>query len=115
MDEYLLDRLKYMIYDLLKFNKKSQQHLSYYSVRYPQYYFSLFYFTEDEIEFLLNFPTDNGLYKDLFDKLIKDKTISNGEVCSSHDIAPLLCKIFNIKRGFDDKKFISFMKKFKGI
>ena len=81
-------------------------------MRYPQYYFSLFYFTEDEIEFLLNFPTIDGSYKDLFDIFIKNKI----NVCSSHDIAPLLCKVFNIKKGFEtDKKFNSFMKKFKGI
>lgn len=38
------------------------------------------------------------------------------EVCTSHDIAPIMCKTFNIKKDFDkDKKFQKIVKKFKEI
>jgi hypothetical protein len=62
-------------------------------LKYPEYYFSRFYFTEEEIEELLNFPTTNGLVcKDIIDiKKIENK---NGEICTSHDIAPFMYKIF---------------------
>ena len=38
------------------------------------------------------------------------------EICTSHDIAPLIYKYFNIKKGFEhDTKFKIFLKTFKGI
>ena len=117
-NEYLLNRLKYFIYDLTKFNSntKSQEHLFCYSVYHPEYYFSLFYFTEPEIEYLLHFPTSSGLiYTDLFDIFIRNKRENGGEICTSHDIAPFIYKTFGIRKGFENEsKFKTFMKSFKG-
>ena len=116
----LLDRIKILIYDLLKFNsnRESEKRLNEISVNNPGYYFNPSYFTEDEIEYLINFPTSSGLIlKDLLDMFRKIK-FEEGitEVCSSHDIAPMLYKIFEIKKGFDkDKNFIKLVKKFKSL
>ena len=110
-DLYL--RLKFFINDLLKFNSDRLINLS---VKYPEYYFSSFYFTEDEIEILINFTTLSGLtYKDLFDLFIKTRE-SNSELCTSHDIAPFIYSVFKINRNFNkDPSFIKNYKKFKGI
>ncbi len=106
MDEDLLSRLKVFIYDLLKFNTERL----YYSIKYPQYYFSRFYFTEDEIEYLLYYKMVDLKCKDLFDNINKDI------ICTSHDIAPLLYKHFNIKKGFENEaKFKLFMRDFRGL
>lgn len=117
-NENLFNRLKIFIYDLIKFNAKTREHFNYISIKYPSYYFTTYHFTEDEIEYFLSFPTSNGLTcKDLFDIFIQNKfEQSGGEICTSHDIAPFMFKIFNVKKNFDnDKKFLSFMKKFKGL
>ena len=111
MDD-LINRLKYFVYDLLNFNEESQERLSKYSILYPKYYFSTFYFTEDEISFLINYQIEKIIYKNIFDDLIKNKNI----IRTSHDITPLICRVFKLKKNFQkDKKFIIFMKKFKGI
>ena len=111
----LIFRLKIFIHDLLKLNDESIDRLSFYSLNYPKYYFSRFYFTENEIKLLLNFPTSTGLTCiDLIN--IVSLNTGNNEICSSHDIAPILYKIFDIKKNFDkDKDFIKNMKKFKGV
>lgn len=103
-------RLKFFINDLLIYKNERLQFLS---SRYPEYYFSLFYFTEDEIDMLINFPTSSGLlYRELFDQFIKDKI----ELCTSHDIAPFMYKIFGITKNFNkDPSFIKNYKKFKGL
>jgi hypothetical protein len=116
----LSNRLKLFINDLTKFNsnKLSRTRLQDVSAIYPNYYFSTFHFTEDEIEYLINFPTSSGLIlKDLLDCFIADK-IKEGaqEICTSHDIAPIMYKTFGISKNFDkDKTYITFAKKFKGL
>lgn len=104
-------RLKFFIYDLLKYNHERLQFLS---NRYPEYYFSRFHFSEDEIDFFVHFPTSTGLlYKDLFNEFKKDK--NKIELCTSHDLAPFIYNIFVISKHFcKDLSFIKNYKKFKG-
>lgn len=116
----LFERVKILIYDLLKFNSNndSEKRLCSISVNNPGYYFNPSYFTENEIEYLINFPTSSGLILknllDIFRKMKFEEGIT--EVCSSHDIAPILYKVFEIRKGFDkDKNFIKFVKKFKSL
>ena len=111
----LVNKIKILIYDLLKFNSntKSERRLIAISINNPGYYFNPSYFTEDEIEYLINFPTSSGLIlKDLLDMFRKMKYEEGiTEVCSSHDIAPMLYKVFEIRKGFDkDKSFIKLVK-----
>ncbi len=98
-DEDLLMRMKFFIADLLSFKEENIIPSSV----YPQYYFSTFYFTEAEIEYLVNFPTSSGLkYKDLFDIFVLERDV----LCTSHDVAPFIYKTFKISRNFrTDKKF----------
>lgn len=112
-NESLFIRLKFFIYDLLKFNS---ERLNLLSCKHPEYYFSRFYFTEDEIEELINFHISSDMtYKDLFDEFIKTKSDSV-EICTSHDIAPFIYNTFNIsKRFIKDPRFIKQYKKFKGL
>ena len=117
----LIERLKIFIYDLLKFssNDQSAQRLqTMLSRNYFEYYFTPYYFTETEIDYLVNFPTSSGLIlKDLLDMFRKSKLEEGvNEVCTSHDIAPIMYKTFDIKKGFEkDKNFLKIVKKFKGV
>lgn len=113
MNNNLMMRLKFFIHDLtiFKFERLNQM-----SSVYPEYYFSRFYFTEDEIEILVNFPTSSGIiFKDLFDEYMKTK-IESSEICTSHDIAPFMYKVFGVSRNFNkDPSFIKNYKKFRGL
>ena len=114
-NENLMFKLKVFIRDLMIFNNEA---LSFLSVKYPEYYFTTYHFTENEIEFFLNFPTSSGLIcKDVLSILIKQKINSlNGEVCISHDIAPFMYSMFNINRNLmRDQTFIKKANKFKGL
>lgn len=116
----LLARMQCFLYALLTYssNEKSTESLQYYSESNTSYFFSLYYFTESEIEYLLNFPTPSGYpLKTVFDYLIESKLKdSNGEICTSHVISPIIYKTFNIRKGFyKEKQFLQFLKKFKGL
>lgn len=109
----LLKRLKFFLNDLLVFN---DERLDFYSSSNTNYYFSLFYFTEDEIDYLVNFPTSSGLkYKDLFDLFIGSKK-EDYNLCTSHDIAPFIYKVFGISKNFNKfQDFNTSYRRFKGL
>lgn len=113
-NEDLFFRLKVFIYDLLKFNIDA---LSILSSIYPEYYFTNYHFTDDEIEFLFNIQiqSDNTTFKDLYDVFIKGIS-GKTYICTSHDIAPFIYNSFCINKNFiKDKSFIKRYKKFRGI
>lgn len=95
---------------MLNFNIEALSHIS---VNNPSYYFTTYHFTEDEIEYLLNFPTSSCLtYKELFDIFIRNKLEKN----NTDDIAPFIYKSFGIGKNFNrDVSFIKNAKKFKGL
>jgi hypothetical protein len=76
------------------------------------------YFSEDERRFLLSFPTSTGLpLGELFHEIQRAKSGHTGEasmLCSSHDLAPIIEKVFGIRKGYDvEKLFIGEWKKFR--
>ncbi|CAB4373981.1 unnamed protein product [Rhizophagus irregularis] len=75
------------------------------------FYFSKVYFDEKEIKNILNFPTASGLsISKLFELSLYQKT----DLCSSHDLAPLVQEIFGIRKGFQKEKgFTKAFKKFE--
>lgn len=93
-----------------------EDRLFYFSTKYPEYYFSRFYFTEEEIEKLIMFPTSSELtYKDTFDIFLKSKENST-EICTSHRISPFIYKTFRINKNFSkNTSFIKRYNRFKGI
>lgn len=106
MNEELMNRLKFFLYDLNNFNTKKIKNriLDNLSIRNPQYMFPTYYFTEDEIYFLLNYKSsENITYKQAFDNMINSKN-NVYEVCTSHDIAPLIYNFFKIPKNFNRSK-----------
>ena len=81
------------------------------------YFMSDCYFSDDERYFLLNFPTSTGLpLRELFDEMQRVKVGLTGEssiFCSSQDLAPIIEKVFEIRKGYDNEKlFIAELKRF---
>ena len=70
------------------------------SEKNPGYYLGLFYFTEDEIEYFLNIKSSGVTLRDQLDQINPSK----------YNISFLFCKVFNIRRGYDNhKNFLYFM------
>jgi hypothetical protein len=109
-NESLVMRLRFFIEDLLSNNS---ERLNYLSRVNPEYYFPVYYFTEDEIEYLLSLQLSNGsTYRESFKEFIKDKTI----LCTSHDIAPFVYTAFGITMGNrKDTKFKTAHKRFRTL
>ena len=83
----LFSKIKIFLNDLLIIgsNKDAKTHL--YTDQTAKFYFSKVYFNEKEIKHILDFPTASGLsVSKLFEISLSQKT----DVCSSHDLAPLV-------------------------
>ena len=65
------------------------------------FYFSKVYFDEKEIETILNLPTASGLS---VSKLLELSLSQKIDLCSSHDLAPLVQEIFGIRKAFQKEK-----------
>lgn len=92
----LMNRLKIFIYDLKYDSFIDYKVSNFTSLKFPNSIFSLYYFNEEEIEFLLNFPLASGLTFDENFKLILD---SKYIACASHNINPLIFHSFNFKKN----------------
>ncbi|CAG8640783.1 13549_t:CDS:2 [Funneliformis caledonium] len=69
-----------------------------------KFFFSDVYFSEEEIEYLLNFPTTSGLpVSRLLEVALSDK-MDSYQLCSSYDLAPLYNKYLTCERVFKKKK-----------
>ncbi|RYG98692.1 hypothetical protein EON65_51125 [archaeon] len=104
-------RLKCFHYDLKHFDEQAQSRLENYG---GEYYMSNRYFSQEELTYLLNFPTASGVTaRQTLQDLFTSK--SAGTICSSHDVAPAVERIFGIRKGFEKEKgFIDYFKKFVG-
>jgi len=104
-DSHLWTRLKIFTADLL--HKHEIERL----VVAP-FYLSNIYFTDNEVEILLSFPTTDGrTLQDCLEEMFEKKK-SRG-ICSSHDLAPLFQTIFHIPKHFEkEKKFKTEYKNF---
>jgi hypothetical protein len=65
---------------------------------------------------LLSFPTSTGLsLNELFTEIERAKVRESGDaavICASHDLAPIIEKVFGIKKGYEkEKAFVSALKK----
>lgn len=103
-------RLKCFHYDLKHFTTASKDRLE---LCGGEYYLSNRYFSEQEQSYLLNFPTSSGaIARECLEIVFKSKNLGH-EVCSSHDVAPVIEKIYGIRKGFDTEKgFIQYLKQF---
>jgi hypothetical protein len=116
LNEDIFKRLKIFLYDLSSSEDYIDFRLNQRSLYFFQYCLSRYYFTEEEIEYLLNFPTLSGLIlKDRLDLIIKEKFRF-----SSKDLFPILIKVFQLKRDFltspsSMSKYANLSRNFKGI
>lgn len=110
----LFRRLKIFLYDFKTYPSYINDRLSLMSNINPQFFMSLYYFTEEEIEYLLNFETSDGFtLKKCIEYQLNEKS-DIGIICSSHDIYPIFTNVFNLKLGFD-RNLKKESKKFKSI
>ena len=117
----LFTRVKILIYDLLNYgnNESSRSRLE--KEHGATYYISSVYFTEEQIKYLLSFPSGTGLtLQETLEISIQEK-LSNRqetEICASHDLAPTMMLFFGVRKGFKDEKLFknalkNFEKNFK--
>ena len=112
-DGTLYSRIQYLIYDLIHFENGEQR--LYYGFgmggdeRYHHIYLSLYYFSPTEQMYLATFPTASG--KTLIDLVIEtvahkftvessSASSTSAHVCSSHDIAPIYRRVFQLEHKF---------------
>lgn len=76
-----------------------------------KFFFSNVYFNDKDIEYLLDFRTASGLS---VSELLNVELSNKHQICSSHELAPLLQEIFGIQKGFQkEKDFKEYLKKFE--
>jgi len=103
-------KIKIFLNDLLIMGDNKDAEMRLHTDQTAIFYFSKVYFDEKEIENILNFPTASGLsVSKLFELSLSQKT----DLCSSHDLAPLVQGIFGIRKGFQKEK--DFTKAFKNF
>lgn len=108
----LFERLKIFLHDLKIFTE--MQRFTAVPSNYPKYYLSFYYFTEKEIDKLLEFPTSYGTtLKDCLDSEIQYRN-SIRSFCSSTDMFSIYVMVFDLKDGFDNG-YSKISKKFKGV
>lgn len=113
----LWNKLKLFHSDLMSFGQNLDARLRLESDPMAFCFMSTAYFTESEIEYLLSFPTACGSSCRAFlDELIRtkiEKNSKNATLCTSHDLAPNIAKLYGIINGYaKDKKFKQFCKVF---
>ncbi|CAG8522482.1 5057_t:CDS:2 [Funneliformis caledonium] len=103
-------KIKIFLNDLLIMGDNKDAEMRLHRDQTAIFYFSKVYFDEKEIENNLNFPTASGLsVSKIFELSLSQKT----DLCSSHDLAPLVQEIFGIRKGFQKEK--GFTKVFKNF
>jgi hypothetical protein len=110
-DKSFFSRIKIFTYDLLSFesNELSRIRLE---KKPATYYVSSVYFNDDEIKKVLSFPCATGLT--LEQTLEKSFSVAKNEICTSHDLAPIFCLVFGIRKGFkNEKEFTKALKEFE--
>ena len=113
-NESLFDKIQIFVHDLLTFGSSENARSRLEENPMAKFFFSDVYFSEKEIEYLLNFPTASGLTVVRFlDVALSDK-IDSHQICSSHDLAPLIQEVFNVRKGFQkENRFKNNLKNFE--
>jgi hypothetical protein len=103
-------RINCFHYDLKRFDSAAQARLENYG---GEFYMNSRYFTAEEMDYLLSFPTASGATARQCLQFLFTAKGDIREVCTSHDMAPAIEKIFGIRKGFEhDKGFKEYFKKF---
>ena len=102
-------RLKIYHHDLRTFGSNSRAENRLCSTHHP-FFMNDCYFDDEERRLLLNFPTSTGLPLHVFFGELQN---SKSEICSSHDVAPVIEKVFGIRKGYEkEKSFGDALKRF---
>ncbi|KAJ3166209.1 hypothetical protein HDU88_003432 [Geranomyces variabilis] len=116
------NRVKIFVNDLVTFGKDSEAQERLEFEPGATLYMSSVYFTAQEISYLLKFPSGTGLtLQQTLEVTMSDKTTAaqsgrsrDFHVCTSHDLAPVICDHFAIRKGFQEEKgFTTALKAFK--
>ena len=107
----LWNRVKIFLQDLLTFGSDTEARERLEADPAASYYVSSVYFTSDEIQLLLNFPTYSGLtFQQCVEASMVEKMAATSEgnsrdynVCTSHDLAPMVRDAFGIRKSFQEK------------
>ncbi|GBB97795.1 hypothetical protein RclHR1_03070011 [Rhizophagus clarus] len=110
-NDELYYRVKIFVNDLLTFSSSEDARSRLEENPMAKFFLSNVYFNEKDIEYLLDFPTTSGLS---VSKLLSVELSNKHQVCSSHELAPLLQETFEIQKGFQKEKgFKERLKKFE--
>ncbi|KAJ3147387.1 hypothetical protein HDU86_008002 [Geranomyces michiganensis] len=121
-EQDLFNRIKIFAFDLLTFGKDAGARERLESQPDVPLYVSSAYFTPAEVDRILSFPSATGLtLQQTLEAVIADKTSAaqsgasrDYELCTSHDLAPVVCAHFGIRKGFQEEKaFTAALKAFK--
>jgi hypothetical protein len=113
----LWNKVKVFHYDLQTFGQNIDAQRRLESDPMAFCFMSSIYFTESELEYLLNFPTSSGLScKNYLNVLIQSKIgpeFKNATLCTSHDLATTFAKIYGIRKEYSkNKEFKTFLREF---
>jgi len=109
-------RVKLYHYDLMNYKSCSESVERLECEPMALYFMTNAYFSEEERELLLNFPSNkNVLLKDSLESMISNKIGSDtNEICSSHDLAPIIAKTFKLRKNYyKEKVFKEFLKNYQ--
>lgn len=110
--------MKLFHYDMLRFDSNEESRYQLEVEPLAPYFMTSTYFDESQQRYLLDFPTSTGLCcKEYLDVLLDRKIKDQGDLtilCTSHDLAPAIAKVFKIRKGYESEKlFQKFVKMFK--
>lgn len=117
----LCDRIRFFLADLMTFGADEEAQARLEADLSAPFYMSSTYFTAEEAELLLDFPTSSGLsFRQNLEVLIGEKmgqaalgAARDCGLCTAHDIAPVVREVFRINKGFNEtKKFQAAQKAF---
>ncbi|KAI9004621.1 hypothetical protein BC832DRAFT_592565 [Gaertneriomyces semiglobifer] len=105
-------KIKLYLSDLLRFGSDEGARDRLETDFNAKFYLTNAYFTTDEAQLILNFPSGSGLtFEQLLEVLMKKKvdqskagTSKDFYLCTSHDLAPVVKDVFGIRKGFDEEK-----------
>lgn len=100
-NDELFYKIKIFVNDLLTFSDSEDARSRLEKDPMAKFFFSNVYFSEKDIKYLLEFPTASGLS---VSKLLSVELSNKHQVCSSHELAPLLQEIFGIQKSFQKEK-----------
>lgn len=96
----LYRRLTVFLYDMNNYKEELSVRFNKFSVYNPQYFMTLYYFTEEEIVLLLNYRASDGLtLRQHLDALTYG--YENDHICTSHNVYPVFTNVFGLRKGFD--------------